>query len=152
MAQYVTSAGKVHAEDRYATFAGNVYTPSTGAQSFPTLTAALDDHQDWTVVSGFEINGKTVVHISRPVATGDPQDRTFTTGQPTRIVWAYGASDVVGGHSGSSRGARQVRLGATAQTTSIPANDGYWERRVNSYTIPTQVTTYSCQSFEFPTD
>lgn len=149
---YVTSSGKVHAEDRYAAFAANQYTPSTGTQSFPTLTAAVDQHQDWTVVSGFEVDGKTAVHISRPVSTGDSQDRTFTPLQPTRIVWAYGASDTVGGHSGAARGSRQVSLGAAEQAVSMPANDGYWERKVSSYSIPQQVTTYSCQSFSFPTD
>lgn len=156
-ADMVTAAvvdGVVRVEDRYANFAPTTYSIAGGYQNgYQGLTAIEDVHADWSVVAGGEADGKTFVWVSRPLVTGDQQDRDIVSGM-NRIIWAWHPTDTVAGHtSGGARGSSTaVFFGSESAATAFPAYDGKWTYRFSSYTIPAQVTTYACQSFTFPTD
>ena len=86
---YVSSDGHAYAEDRYATFAPNAGSnPSTGVQSLPALTAALDTYNDYTIISGSQLDGTTSVYVTRPLDTSDTQDRVVAANASTAVVWA----------------------------------------------------------------
>jgi hypothetical protein len=147
--------GVVRIEDRHALFAPTTYSVAGGhVNGYSGLTAVVDVHADWTVVAGSEENGKTFVWVTRPLVTGDQQDRDIVSGV-NRIVWAWDTTDVVAQHTaGGHRGAStMVFFGTEAVGTAFPTTyDGVWTRRFSNYTIPTRITTYACQSFTFPVD
>ena len=147
--------GVVRIEDRHALFAPTTYSVAGGhVNGYSGLTAVVDVHADWTVVAGSEENGKTFVWVTRPLVTGDQQDRDIVSGV-NRIVWAWDTTDVVAQHTaGGRRGAStMVFFGTEAVGTAFPTTyDGVWTRRFSNYTIPTRITTYACQSFTFPVD
>jgi len=143
-------------DDRYATFAASAgATSATGDQNLlgAGLTASLDTHNDWTIVSGSETDGVTSVYATRELDTGDQQDRAIGTADPTRIVWAHGTGDSISYH-GTTRGSTAIHFGGALPT--IPANDGSWTRRISNYNIrageQTSGTTYACESFTLPSD
>jgi len=144
----VSASGKVSADDRYAAFAPTTYSLPSAANGYSGLTAAPDTHNDWTIVSGSEEGGVTEVWVTRPLGTGDHQDRNITSG-PNRIVWSWGATDVVAYH-GSNRGTSSATFYGSSAAQAFPAYDGVWQHQFQSYPVPTQTTTYACQSFTFP--
>ena len=77
----------VHLQDRYADFAA---TDDTG-YGYVGLTAKEDRNNDWSLVSGYEADGVTHIYATRPLVTGDAQDRAIRPG-PTRIIWAWCAA------------------------------------------------------------
>ena len=135
---------KVHVQDRFALFAPTL---DTGYE-YSGLTASLDAHNDWSIVSGSEDDGVTDVHLTRALKTGDSQDREIIPG-PQRVVWAWGSADAVGYH-GSRRGAGLVTFlnsaNGSVAARPFPKFDGVWEGRFQAYVMPAQVTTYACQS------
>lgn len=140
---------KVNVQDRYAVFAP---TDDTG-YGMPTLTALEDDHNDWSIMWGYEDAGVTHVYVTRALNTSDTQDRVVGTG-PIRITWAWGTGDTVVYH-GPNRGASKIAFvpeeDPDAAQTELPAHDGSWTFNFKNYTIPSsRVTTYACQSFQFP--
>ena len=152
-ADMVTAAvfdGQVTVDDRHAVFAPTTYSLPSATDGFLGLTALFDVHNDWIVVAGSEANGVTWVWLTRPLATGDQQDRDVTGG-PTRIVWAWGNTDVVTYHS-TNRGVDIVTFFADVEPEPLlPAHDGVWNLRLSDYAIPAQTVTYVCQSFRLDT-
>ena len=71
-------------DDRYADFAA---TDDTG-YGYAGLTAKKDRNNDWTLISGSEADGTTHIYATRPLVTGDAQDRAVRPG-PTRVIWAW---------------------------------------------------------------
>jgi hypothetical protein len=144
--------GDVIADDRYADFSATTYSPSTSyANGYQDLTALVDVHNDWTFVSGSEAGGVTSVWLSRPLVTGDHQDRDVVSG-PNRIVWSWGGADSVSYH-GANRGAGMITFFGSSTAVEIPAHDGKWSFVMDGYDVPsTQITTYACRGFTFPTD
>ena len=98
--------GKVKVEDRHAEFVASAYTETgsnkclAGACLLPGLTAKLDSHHDWTIISGSRVNNTQEFVMSRLLNTTDKQDRPIEAGQ-TRILWAWGSGTAVGYHSGN---------------------------------------------------
>ena len=137
----------VFAQDRHALFAPTLDVGNT----YDGLTAALDDHNDWSIVSGMDHNGITEVYLTRALRTGDTQDRDVIRG-PQRIVWSWGTSDTVGYH-GSRRGAGLITFlsssTGSAAARPFPAYDGVLVQRFRPYEIPARDTTYACQSMSF---
>ena len=144
----VSAAGEVSAEDRYAAFAPTTYSLPAAVNGYQGLTAAMDAHNDWVIVSGSEQGGVTEVWVTRALDTSDHQDRVITSG-PSRIVWSWGSTDVVAYH-GSQRGTTSATFTGNTATQSFPAYDDMWEYRFHDYPIPTQTTTYACQAFTLP--
>ena len=87
--------------------------------------------------------------LTRPLVTGDQQDRDIVSGR-NRIIWAYGSSSSVGYHEGTRGSTTAVFFGS--DDSAFPAYDGVWTREFDNYAVPKQVTTYACQAFTFPTD
>lgn len=135
-------------EDRYATFAPTTYTES-GGNGYTGLTAKKDLRQDYTVVCGKVESSRMEIYVTRALDTGDKQDRVVENGS-RRVIWSYGAGSV--GYHGANRGAMSVTFVSGGSQRSMPSTDGSWVRRFSNYTIPTETTTYACQSFSFPTD
>lgn len=156
-ADMVTAAivdGQVRVEDRHATFAPTTYSAASGyVNGYTGLTATVDVHADWTVVAGGETDGRMFVWLTRPLVTGDQQDRDIVSGV-NRVVWAWHPTDTVAGHTGGgARGSTTaIFFGSEPASSAFPSYDGKWTRRFSSYTVPTRVTTYACQAFDFPTD
>ena len=98
--------GVVNVEDRHATFVGSGYSEANGTRClsgsclYPGLTAEVDAQQDWTIISGSYHNNTQEFIISRLLNTTDKQDRAIVAGV-TRTLWAWGAGDTVGYHSGN---------------------------------------------------
>ena len=119
-----------HLQDRYADFAA---TDDSG-YGYPDLWAHVDQNNDWTLVSGYEVEGITHIYATRPLLTGDAQDRPIGAG-PTRIVWAWGSNDEVQ-HHGSHRGPQILTFIAaptsevTALSSGLPPYDGVISRRM----------------------
>ena len=74
----------VYLQDRYADFAA---TDDSG-YGYQGLTAKEDRNNDWSLVSGYEDDGVTHIYATRPLVTGDGQDRAVGAG-PTRVLWAW---------------------------------------------------------------
>lgn len=56
---------------------------------------AVDDQQDVTLVSGWEVDGWSSVEFDRPAITGDVLGNDWSlTDTPLSLLWAYGAVDV----------------------------------------------------------
>jgi len=140
--------GQVRAEDRHALFAPSTYDPSTGI-GYHSLWATEDVHNDWTIVSGEESNGKTKVYVTRPLDTGDSQDRVIISGT-MKIIWSRGSSDTVMYHCGN-RGPSMVTFFGEPESESFPAYDGVFEQRVANFSILPATTRYVCQSMQFDT-
>ena len=137
----------VRVQDRHAIFAGT----DDSYYWFPTLTALEDDHNDWSIVWGYEEAGSTHIYVTRALNTTDTQDRAVGVG-PVRIIWSWGASDTVAYH-GSNRGANRITFvpdATNAARSTLPAYDGSYTFQFANYTIPTRTTTYACQGFTFP--
>ncbi|KAK3244544.1 hypothetical protein CYMTET_45844 [Cymbomonas tetramitiformis] len=82
--------GTVEVSDRYAT---------------AKMTPIEDCSQDWQVVNGWEIDGRTVVQLRRKLDTNDGQDRPLKdTGRLTRVIVATGTADSFTYHGSSRRG------------------------------------------------
>ncbi len=61
-------------------------------------TPKLDVRQDWVLLSGKEIQNRTIIEVERKFDTGDPQDRVFEINSEMRIIWAYGETDTLSYH------------------------------------------------------
>ncbi|KAA0189595.1 hypothetical protein HAZT_HAZT001855 [Hyalella azteca] len=59
------------------------------------LEPAVDRFQDWTIVSGYENDTHTVLHVSRPLNTCDPHNDHAITNDTSRVLWAYHPDDPV---------------------------------------------------------
>ena len=118
-----------HLQDRYADFAA---TDDSG-YGYPDLWAHVDQNNDWILVSGYEVEGTTHIYATRPLLTGDAQDRPIGAG-PTRVVWAWGSSDEVQ-HHGSHRGPQILTFmeapkpPTTTLSSGLPQYDGVISRR-----------------------
>ena len=146
--------GETRVQDRHCNWVAS--NPEQGTLSDPQallmdgLTADEDVHNDWTVHGGYEDEGQMVVEISRPLDTGDLQDRVITMGN-TKIIWAWNDGDDVGYH-GSRRGTATIPF-IEDPSDRIPEHDGVWEFRIDNFSVPVEnITTYACQSFELPVD
>ena len=147
--------GQVVAEDRFARFYASDYSEaknSTRLEGYPGLTAEMDVHQDWNIISGSQIGGNTTVILTRLLNTTDQQDRVVSSGK-TRVMWAWAAGNSVGYHAGH-RGVSVITffdttvqggqtIGNAAQ--AFPAYDGTISGAFNNYLIPARTTSYSCQ-------
>ena len=126
------------------------YAPSNYANGYQNLYAYEDTHNDWTIVSGKLENGVTEVWLTRPLSTGDSQDRAITSGS-MRIIWAWGNGNSVSYH-GSNRGTKSTTFIGDAASQAFPAYDGSWTMRMANYTVPHErITTYACQAVSFDT-
>ncbi|KAF2361340.1 Copper type II ascorbate-dependent monooxygenase C-terminal [Trinorchestia longiramus] len=83
------------------------------------LEPAVDRFQDWTIVSGYENDTHTVLHVSRPLNTCDPLNDHVISNDTSRVLWAYHPDDPVDPdsprprlhyHGDFRRGARSVFL------------------------------------------
>jgi len=79
---YVSASGTAVVKDRYALsqFSGGNYFQEP----------ITDNCQDWELIKGEEINGKTILEVSRKIDTGDSQDRPIPLGKNARVIMAYG--------------------------------------------------------------
>ena len=132
--------------------APTTYAPTEYVNGYTGLMAVADFHDDWTVVSGSEESGKTEVWLTRPLVTSDTQDRDIVQGS-MRIIWAWGAGTAAAYH-GVNRGVSStIFFGTSTSNPDLPAYDGKWTKTFDSYTVPhSHITTYACQSFDFPVD
>ena len=143
----VSYDGIVSAQDCYADFAPTLFAPPNYAEDFRGLTALWDTHNDWAIVSGREYDGVTEVWLTRPLDTGDTQDRVITA-EATRIVWAWGEQDQVYYHGAHRGTTRTIFYGG--DVSGFPVYDGVWTGQMQHYTVPhSQVTTYACQAITF---
>eukprot|EP01090_Pellita_catalonica_P018511 TRINITY_DN6011_c0_g1_i1.p1 TRINITY_DN6011_c0_g1~~TRINITY_DN6011_c0_g1_i1.p1 ORF type:complete len:580 (-),score=77.66 TRINITY_DN6011_c0_g1_i1:95-1807(-) len=110
-----------------------------------------DACQDYTLESFETTESKTIVHISRPLETGDPSDRPILPGG-TRIVFAYGNQfqPAVGYHAGN-RGASVIEfIPPVIIPPTLPPGTMSAEFFFDNVEIPAEDTNYLCASFELP--
>ena len=137
-ADMVTAAvvnGEVVVDDRYAAFAGTTYSAANNyVNGYSGLTAAVDDHADWTIVSGGEADGHTFVWVTRELVTADAQDRPVVAGM-NRIVYAYGSTDAVGYH-GANRGSGTEVFFGTSSSLDFPRTTACGRRPSTTTSFP----------------
>ncbi len=167
--KYSTTGSGFTVEDRYAEFKAARYDESNGDITYPdSLAAPEDTYNDWIIEDTYRVVSSstgiitTKVHISRPIDTGDNQDREIGLG-PRNVVWAYGSSTSVVYH-GTKRGVtkitfRDIPSGGTSPDSadmsidSTPGSqyDGKFVLQM-SYSLTTHKTAYICQSFNMKND
>lgn len=149
----------VTVDDRYAGYTATTYSSGTG--SYVGLAAIKDDYNDWKLIDAtYDYDGTThtsFVYISRPIATGDNQDRDVGLG-PRRIIWAYGSGSV--GYHGANRGSgtiefRPIPVGSSspdsvADVVTLSNYDHSVDLLIDSFQLTSSTTQYVCQSFELP--
>jgi len=85
---------------------------------------AVDDKQDYTLVSATEEPGKTTLVFTRPFATGDAKDADITD-KKTNFIWAIGSTDDIAHHA--DRGSFAVNIleePSTGSTTTTTEGSG----------------------------
>ncbi|KAK3729734.1 hypothetical protein QZH41_011200, partial [Actinostola sp. cb2023] len=113
---------------------------------------AMDDSQDYKLISGSEKDGKTTLKFSRKLDTCDKNDLKIEDGT-TRVIFSYSNEDPISLnqmkiHSyKSSRSMLLLSYGKKSQP------DPSWEKMeflMNNITIPSRKTSYTCQAFRMP--
>ncbi|KAB5540062.1 hypothetical protein PHYPO_G00097030 [Pangasianodon hypophthalmus] len=79
---------------------------------------ALDQKQDYKVLSLTEANGQTVMKFQRSIKACDENDFSITE-MPVKLIYAYGNTDDIGYHK-TLRGTKEVNLLSYMPRTSIP--------------------------------
>lgn len=148
------SNGKVKLRDQHVNFAPSTYTVE-GGNGYAGLFPVDDHQQDWIFVSSHIKDGRVEVYAKRTLKTNDTQDREVEPGH-RRIIWAHGNTATQGYHM-ANRGAGMIQFiknddAELDRGSLIPQHDGTWTFTMTNYTIEPEVTTYACQSFNFPTD
>uniref|UniRef100_A0A6A7G1R7 MOXD1 homolog 2-like n=2 Tax=Hirondellea gigas TaxID=1518452 RepID=A0A6A7G1R7_9CRUS len=101
------------------------------------LEPAVDRFQDWTIVSGYENDTHTVLHVSRPLNTCDPDNDHIISNDTSRMLWAYHPDDPVDPdsprprlhyHGDSRRGAKTVFLLDRDPEAGYRSNGAYGRR------------------------
>ncbi|XP_078593907.1 DBH-like monooxygenase protein 1 homolog [Branchiostoma floridae x Branchiostoma japonicum] len=136
--------GKAHLTDRYA-----------DAKAQP----AVDESQDWELVSGNENGTHTVLRFSRKLMTCDTKDRVINK-DTMRVIWAWhdedpeedSGGDGPGYHS-SNRGVRSsVLITQAVPETSLPDTTYTFDVIMNNVSIPNYWhTLYWCMLIKLPT-
>lgn len=106
-----------------------------------------DESQDWTIEGGEQVDGTTVVELSRSLTTADKfGDREVASG-PVPIIWAYGGSDVVTYH-GVNRGVAAVSFFGDLEEGVPDDADGEIELALTTEdtAIPIKKTVYWCKA------
>jgi len=149
----------VEVDDRYA---GYVAYSSSGV-NYNGLSAIKDEYNDWKLINAtYNFDGTThtsFVYISRPISTGDNQDREVGLG-PRRIIWAYGSGSV--SYHGANRGSGTIEFRAippgdtspdSVDDVITPSNYDYSvDLVIDSFQLSSSTTQYVCQSFELPSN
>ncbi|EDV25405.1 expressed hypothetical protein [Trichoplax adhaerens] len=132
--------GKAYLQDRFA----------------PSHTVpVLDAQQDYTLISGEENNGMTILKFSRKYDTGDSKDLLIDTGT-TRLIWAYNDNDPVDPQTftkHTKQGSRSVNLFNSlpeADKPPLPSDTQYFDLLNPDVAIPSGDTTYWCTAFKLP--
>ncbi|XP_031557426.1 DBH-like monooxygenase protein 1 [Actinia tenebrosa] len=113
---------------------------------------AMDDSQDYKLISGTEKDGKTTMKFSRKIDTCDRQDYKFEGGT-TRVIFAYHEEDPTSDTNmkkHSDKGSRSILL-LNFVKTSKP--DPSWKKLdvlMDNLTIPKLHTSYMCRLFRLP--
>ncbi|MCJ8743956.1 hypothetical protein PDJAM_G00100630 [Pangasius djambal] len=108
---------------------------------------ALDQKQDYKVLSLTEANGQTVMKFQRSIKACDENDFSITE-MPVKLIYAYGNTDDIGYHK-TLRGTKEVNLLSYMPRTSI-ADSKYFDLTMTNFTIPALVTYYHCKIMSLP--
>jgi len=82
---YVSKTGTIEVKDRY------VLSQYPGGNIFQA--PMTDECNDWQIMNGTEVDGKTILELSRQIDTGDSQDRPILLDKQTKIIMAYGGNE-----------------------------------------------------------
>ncbi|CAH1269899.1 MOXD1 [Branchiostoma lanceolatum] len=136
--------GKAHLTDRYA-----------DANAQP----AMDESQDWELVSGNENGTHTVLRFNRKLITCDTKDRVINK-DTMRLIWAFLDQDPEedSGENGpwyhsSNRGVRSsILITQAVPQTSLPDTTYTFDLTMKNVSIPSNWhTVYWCRLFKLPT-
>ncbi|XP_053098000.1 DBH-like monooxygenase protein 2 homolog [Pangasianodon hypophthalmus] len=108
---------------------------------------ALDQKQDYKVLSLTEANGQTVMKFQRSIKACDENDFSITE-MPVKLIYAYGNTDDIGYHK-TLRGTKEVNLLSYMPRTSIP-DSKYFDLTMTNFTIPALTTYYHCKIMSLP--
>ncbi|XP_060771592.1 DBH-like monooxygenase protein 2 homolog [Neoarius graeffei] len=108
---------------------------------------ALDQKQDYKVLSLTEANGQTVMKFQRSIKSCDENDFPITE-IPVKLIYAYGKTDDIGYHN-TLRGTKEVNLLNYMPRTSIP-DSKYFDLTMTNFTIPPVITYYQCKVMRLP--
>eukprot|EP00245_Coleochaete_scutata_P017231 TRINITY_DN834_c0_g1_i1.p1 TRINITY_DN834_c0_g1~~TRINITY_DN834_c0_g1_i1.p1 ORF type:complete len:951 (-),score=143.11 TRINITY_DN834_c0_g1_i1:668-3520(-) len=111
---------------------------------------APDSQQDVKTIAGEESVDEsgdrwTTIEFSRKLNTSDCNDRIISEGT-NQIIWAMGAADVPTYHGGQ-RGGTQLVFFGEAPNTVVPAGHEVYNLTVPEFNVPTNYTTYTCNTF-----
>jgi Copper type II ascorbate-dependent monooxygenase, N-terminal domain/DOMON domain len=120
-----------------------------------TIIPYRDECQSWTLIDSTATDGFIIFEASRPLDTGDSQDRAIDDDPnamrpPTRVLAAWGDSVAPSYHGDSTaRGAIRFLGNSTVsdelesfQMAMKAEAQGNFSIRANNFTIPTDRTTY----------
>jgi dopamine beta-monooxygenase len=120
-----------------------------------TIMPYRDECQSWTLIDSTVTDGFIIFEASRPLDTGDSQDRVIADDPnemrpPTRVLAAWGDSVAPSYHGDSTaRGAIRFLGNSTVsdelesfQISMKAEAQGSFAIRANNFTIPTDRTTY----------
>ncbi|XP_078508635.1 putative DBH-like monooxygenase protein 2 [Lissotriton helveticus] len=111
---------------------------------------AIDEKQDYKLVSLMENGTSTCMRFSRHFRTCDPNDMDITE-DTMRVIFAYGMDDIIHYHT-SRRGTKSIYLlqEDSPSRMSNPSTVLIKELRIPNFTIPATETTYACTFVALP--
>ncbi|XP_069507983.1 putative DBH-like monooxygenase protein 2 [Ambystoma mexicanum] len=111
---------------------------------------AVDEKQDYKLISLAENGSSTVMRFSRPFRTCDPNDMDITT-DTMRVIYAYGVDDAIEYHAGR-RGTKSIQLLQEDQPARLPPPSTFniKELIMDNFTVPATETTYACTFAALP--
>ncbi|OXA47899.1 DBH-like monooxygenase protein 2 [Folsomia candida] len=71
------------------------------------VTPKMDLHNDWILLEGVEVGGKTTLKFSRLINSCDEEDYPIGI-DTTRLIWAYGDTDEIKYHSATRRARMKI--------------------------------------------
>ncbi|EDV25400.1 uncharacterized protein TRIADDRAFT_55459 [Trichoplax adhaerens] len=137
---WVDSNGKAYLQDRFA-----------NGRTLP----ALDDNQDYKLISGIEKNGMTTLKFSRKFNTEDPKDLPLEGGT-TRLIWAYNNNDppsqtnIPMHHKMGSRSVNLFNAMPEIDKPKLPDDTKTYDCLAPNVTVPSKHTSYWCVGLKLP--
>ncbi|XP_014663258.1 PREDICTED: LOW QUALITY PROTEIN: DBH-like monooxygenase protein 1 [Priapulus caudatus] len=132
---------------------GNVYLQDRKA--FDYVQPSIDASQDWTLISGQEVNGVTMLKVRRALDTCDDDDDSIITDGTIRVIWALNQNDpsapeTLMYHGATNRGRRSLHLLSYYVESTIPPDAGAFDVTMDNVQIESTDTTYACKYIKSP--
>ncbi|XP_051954255.1 DBH-like monooxygenase protein 2 homolog [Xyrauchen texanus] len=110
---------------------------------------AVDQQQNYKLLSLTESNGTTVMKFQRSIEACDVNDLPIMN-LPIKLIYAYGQTDDITYHGTTKRGTKELNL-LKYMPRVTPPNSNYFDMTMANFTVPANQTYYHCKIMKAPT-